>query len=452
MRALEVTNRLLNLSYSSSFIVFIFLLIKIKAIPDFNVFLYFPLISAFGIYWASWFLKYPIKLNIHISIISFLLTLFLFELFVEVTGLFVPKGLDEIRNEGIAKLEVGFDRRTKFQVIMDYRNNQDEAYPSIHPHNDFLDSLEILQNEVPFILAGVSKVHTILCNENGYYAEYISDRYGFNNPDDLLDKQVDVALIGDSFTQGSCVNSQDNIRANLGILEQGNILNLGMGGNGPLIELATLIEYASTYKPHRVYWIFTEGNDLSDLREELKNKVLVNYLKPNFTQKLIQRQSEIDFFLKKYINKRIHEYDYQEPSDKGFWNVSLKSIIFIRHLRYQLGFFNSKTNQPFNEFKAVLKRAQEIVKSWDGELIFVYLPSYALKPSQRDPGLEHIYINVLKITESLELPIIDLNKKFWTQEDPMQYYPFRLPGHFTPEGYAWVAKEIVEYLQQSDAL
>ena len=41
----------------------------------------------------------------------------------------------------------------------------------------FLDKNDLLP------LSGLSNIKSILCNENGYYSSYLSDRYGFNNPD-----------------------------------------------------------------------------------------------------------------------------------------------------------------------------------------------------------------------------------------------------------------------------
>ena len=58
-----------------------------------------------------------------------------------------------------------------------------------------------------FPVSGISNRPTILCNENGYYSIYDSDRYGFNNPDFEWDEdEVEFLLLGDSFTHGACAN------------------------------------------------------------------------------------------------------------------------------------------------------------------------------------------------------------------------------------------------------
>ena len=41
-----------------------------------------------------------------------------------------------------------------------------------------------------FPLSGASNSMTVHCNENGYFSTYLSDRYGFNNPDKEWDKKL----------------------------------------------------------------------------------------------------------------------------------------------------------------------------------------------------------------------------------------------------------------------
>ena len=98
-----------------------------------------------------------------------------------------------------------------------------------------------------FSLSGLSNSETIHCNENGYYSIYQSDRYGFNNPDNEWDKkEIEYLLVGDSYTHGACVNRPNDIGSVLRNLSNKSVLNLGMSGNGPLIEYATLREYLDT--------------------------------------------------------------------------------------------------------------------------------------------------------------------------------------------------------------
>ena len=83
-------------------------------------------------------------------------------------------------------------------------------------------------------------------------------------------------LIGDSFSEGSSVHSDENISAVLRQLDFKTI-SVGKGGNGSLIELASLNEYAKPLKPKIVLWIHYV-NDLINLESEMKSSILRKYL------------------------------------------------------------------------------------------------------------------------------------------------------------------------------
>ena len=112
------------------------------------------------------------------------------------------------------------------------------------PNNYFRDLKIINQNFEIMPLSGISNSKTFVCNENGYYSIFQSDRYGFNNPDEEWDEnQIDYLLLGDSFTQGSCLNRPYDIGSQLRIFSNKSVLNLGYGSTGPLIQYAILREY-----------------------------------------------------------------------------------------------------------------------------------------------------------------------------------------------------------------
>ena len=149
---------------------------------------------------------------------------------------------------------VQYDTRTKIEVLEDFRQEEGiDAKPFVVPKellNDLKtrDGFNTEYGKI-FPLGGISNTTTVFCNENGFWPIYESDEHGFNNPKGLYTKnQVDIVLIGDSFSHGACVHSHQIISAVL--REFGyEAVNVGMGGNGPLIELATLKEYAEPLKP-----------------------------------------------------------------------------------------------------------------------------------------------------------------------------------------------------------
>ena len=75
----------------------------------------------------------------------------------------------------------------------------------------------------------------------------ISDRYGFNNNNEIYSKNKILILFWVTASYiGVRVNNQDNVISNFeknNYFKDREILNLGYSGNGPLLTYATLIEY-----------------------------------------------------------------------------------------------------------------------------------------------------------------------------------------------------------------
>ena len=92
----------------------------------------------------------------------------------------------------------------------------------------------------------------IYCNELGFFSEYKSDRYGLNNPDKVGDNNPSVIVLGDS-AHGACLNEPNTI---VGNMRKDNLTigNISYGGNGPLLELASLIEILNVSKSKMVIW------------------------------------------------------------------------------------------------------------------------------------------------------------------------------------------------------
>ena len=105
----------------------------------------------------------------------------------------------------------------------------------------------IIENKKVIPLSSISNAATVYCNESGFYSTYKSDNFGFNNYNDIWKKNKlshNILLIGDSYVHGACVNQNFTITSFLNKKNKNyNFFNLGMGGNGPLINYATLREY-----------------------------------------------------------------------------------------------------------------------------------------------------------------------------------------------------------------
>jgi len=292
-----------------------------------------------------------------------------------------------------------------------------------------------------FSLSGISMSETIDCNENGYYSINKSDRFGFNNPDLEWDaKELEYFLIGDSMTYGSCVNRPNDIGSVLRLLSKRNVLNLGMGGNGPLVELATLKEYLLP-NVKKVLWVYFEGNDLIELKNELNDPILIKYLHDeNFRQNLKFNQSEIDRFLKIILDNEIEHK--KNIIEKKIHINNIVKIIKLNNLRAKL--IMPPQVPVTSDFKKILTLANEIVKNNNSELYFIYLPAldrYKSYFNKRDD----IKQKVTKLVEELNIKLIDIDEEVFKKEnDPQKLFPFEKFGHYNVEGYKKVALKIYE--------
>lgn len=370
-----------------------------------------------------------------------------------------------------------FDIRARVNVMLDLRKTGVDAWPSISAAGLFKDwpqsrmtPIIELDGEPALPLGGISNKVTVYCNENGPYILLDNDEHGFANPKGLWSlSQLDIAVIGDSFAHGACVSKEDSFPA---LLRQRfpATLNLGNDANGPLTELATLSEYLPPLKPKIVLWAYFESNDLTDLVQE-RQSLLVKYLDPNFTQGLIRKQGEIDRDLMAYTelvraavstSGRVRGL-LGGMFEKGNYLREFEQIMKLSYVWKQVAkIWNSHdaevlqlpiyvvTSQELELFRDVLKLGRDRIHSWGGEMVFVYLPQFERYSGQGQASLYRQ--QVLSIVAELGIRIIDIAPVFSQYSDPLDLFPFRNPGHYTPNGYQIVAREIDRYLETEKLL
>jgi len=330
-----------------------------------------------------------------------------------------------------------FDTRSKQEVIKDFKDQGIDAVTSVHPwalidDYDFLNSMT-----TPLLpLGGIANKTVVHCNESGHYAVYQSDRFGFNNPDFVWGhKMIDWFLIGDSFVQGACVSEGFDIASQIRLQTGGSVINVGSSGNGPLIELATLTEYAEDQKPKHVLWFYYEGNDLErNLRKEKKSQLLMQYLESGFSQRLRAKQPKIDTLLLNYISQQKQRKEA----------VDYKRLLRLFHLRERLGLNRLVVNvEPL--FIEIMSHARDRVRKWGGELYFIYVPEfYRYAGDIKDHDGYRKRKLVIDTVEALGIPVVDLHQDFFSNVvDPLSFFPLKMAKHYTAQGYQQVAKTVV---------
>ena len=402
-------------------------------------------------------LRERIQVNIVTVVISVLVGLYL----VEGGLIFLELEQDYVDHSSLTpELDVDYDKRTKLEIFKDLKVEGIDAVP-LFSNARRPEASKEFSNFYP--LSGVSKKTSVGSNETGRWMIYLSDRYGFNNPDSEWDaKEVEWLLTGDSFTEGMSVQPGEDIGGQIRTITQESVINLGKGGNGPLVKLATLTEYAESIKPKRVLWIYYEGNDLKgNLLQEKKHPLLMRYIEDGFSQNLINRQKEIDTKLRKYFleqlqkqkkGKVVAEEIKEQPQTQALNRKTLWiQLTTIRNFIFnsELG-FNSDVHVNDELFAKILTKAKADVEAWGGQIYFIYLSEHARYTNN---AILHDRFNskskVIDLVTGLDIPVIDIHQEvFANHSDPLSLFPFRLDRHLNADGYSEIAKAIVESISR----
>jgi hypothetical protein len=323
-----------------------------------------------------------------------------------------------------------YDARTKAQVVADLRKRGIRAAPFMR-----------IVSEPDLAMLGVTPNATVVvCNEFGPWFTPTTDRYGFANPDDIWngDASADAVIVGDSFAMGQCDPTTGGVA---GILRgQGmRVLNLGIGGNDPLLDLGSLAEFGSTRKARFVFWLHYAGNDLAGLGVNRRFVPLMRYVnEPSFKQNLSKRMPEIDGRIAAMEGRA--EQPRQPFISTLFTTKGLIRAIRFYDLRVAFGFARAINEDiDFPLFKRILMRADEVSTSMGAQLVFVNIPA----PYQ--VGHDSVVdVKTNEIIGETAIRSIDLKPIFRHSGDPAALYSQRHNGHFSPAGNKLVAKLLAD--------
>ena len=343
--------------------------------------------------------------------------------------------------------------RSRQAIAMDLRKQGIRAVPFVTPAEfNYGEHVRIVGGERLLPLAGISNARTVLCAEGGDIIAYDSDENGFNNPRGLWRADsVDVALIGDSFVFGACVPARQHFLA-IVRREFPRTISVSGLGNGPLTELAQVREYVSRVRPRHVLWFFFEGNDLEDLVRE-RQYFLRQYLDPSFSQRLAERQDDVDSTLTAYADSLLDIAARGRPLGER-----VRRFVILRDLR--IGWTNAsgaeRSVEPdFATLRIVLSEATRTIEAWGGTMTLVYLPEqHRMQPDVpqsigRTHDVELVRSTVDAIARDIGLPILDIGQVFANDPDPDAVW-WRPRTHYSPYGNRALGNAVVKYLRQNE--
>ncbi|MBF0187665.1 MAG: hypothetical protein HQL50_07045 [Magnetococcales bacterium] len=348
-----------------------------------------------------------------------------------------------------------FDQRSRREVVAALRAAGEEAVPFVTP-----TTLAQFREPHPFItiptlthdgvethpLGGVPDARTVACREDGTWILHATDEKGFYNPPGLISQsRIDVALVGDSYTQGICVPLEDSFA---GLIRQAipQTLNLGMGGNGPLTVLGSIKEYLTQRKPPLVIWFLYE-NDSPDLVRESRNPTLYGYLN-GATRPVLDAIEKGP--LQNYFDQFLAAATAVEEIRNGKESSEVRRSYLLQHTSYAvyrdlksrvLGDQSSRTL-----FDETLGEMSATVSAWGGRLLIVTLPSR----TSLEAGLGFPQSKMLEaLFKKHDVTVFDLRPAFLAQRQQLaQLFP-RWGTHYNARGHALVAREVLGYLNRS---
>ena len=298
-----------------------------------------------------------------------------------------------------------------------------------------------------------SETNMIHCKRDGKWLFFKTDRYGFNNKDSNWEN-YNTVMIGDSFGIGECVNYEDSLSGNLEKSQKiDGIINLSQTGNGPLLEFAILKEYAEFDKIKNLIWFYFEGNDLLELRNELKNNQLIKYIdKSNHSkQNLENYRDDINNHVLNFIKRLEIEQSDVSTVELGIKENPLKKYInFIKLHRLRsiieiIDYIKETIATRNKNFENIILRINDNIKENNARLYFVYLPT--LRDFYNDKEKEKFEIsrkNIKNFLRENKIKMIDIYSQLYVKLDnPYELFD-KKNGHYTIWGY----KSIVEIINK----
>lgn len=280
------------------------------------------------------------------------------------------------------------------------------------------------------------------------YGTHPSDRFGFKNPDGVWDEaQRSIVFVGDSFTYGA------DVAPEVGFVERLRrrgypVINLGCGGNGPLAELASLVEYGHLADPATIVWVYYEGNDLTkDLPSELQIPLLAGYLDLSHFQGLARRNEVVQSKLEAFIERqRESATQAGDPARILGDQIDWWTLPMLTHLRSALGLTYGYRSGILSAYVEILDRVAKTASDHGTRTLLVYLPALGRYESWLSAAdAQGFGAEVIRVARRAGFEIIDMSAVFREAvADPRSLYE----GHLTPEGYALVADAVEDMVDR----
>jgi hypothetical protein len=219
-------------------------------------------------------------------------------------------------------------------------------------------------------------------------------------------------------------------------------LSLGISGTGPLVQLGVMREYLPALRARLVVWFIYEGNDLDDLTSEGEDPFLLRYLDAGFRQGLDTLTPAVDTGLARFLTAARRDVETESPLAK------FRTAVPIPFVRTLLGIppIRAPRARADTLYPVVVRAARVTVERAGARLVAVILPGRA-RFARRDWSDSTLFGRalILRTLGAAGVPVVDLIPEFERLPKPTDLWWYAR-SHFTPEGYAFVARVVVDRL------
>jgi hypothetical protein len=297
------------------------------------------------------------------------------------------------------------------------------------------------------VLAGPPHRDVLMCfNPLTGPVRYRADRYGFNNPDNIYDAgPIDVALFGDSFTEGQCLEPGDDVAGQLRAAGV-RTASFGMRGNGPLLELAALGRYGPAVSPKAAVVLYFAGNDWTNLEREIMHD---DWL-------LQSLDDDADFGAPQWSEAQSASVDAAiaelwrttgVASSDGYRRRILRNYFALVQTWSVLGLHYPTVPKQQPIFKDIVKKMKTLTNEWGGDLILVYIP----RQGRFRGALPNDFVFdadrrlVAAAAREADVRFLDLAEEFSARADGRIFYG--PDGHFSEAGAKLAASLIANEVE-----
>ena len=306
------------------------------------------------------------------------------------------------------------------------------------------------------------------CNEGYGLIKYKSDRFGLRNNDLIWENQNITSnnlnfFIGDSFTQGACVDDQNTIPNLYNKISEFPSINLGHADNGPyeyINLLRSIVKPILDLNKNKVYVnliFYPNDEELKDLNSEYL--LSRNYQIINFDNFSYSSEIKVSDSYKNNIQRIINDYSIKSKdinTYKRTYNFlnRLKLVGLRKYLGYPAyiikkiiftNFAETPTAYAIDELKKICN------KNCIPTVVFIPMPDFP----RIIYGSKLYNKNIKDYTDKLGIRFLDLTyvlntKNFNSDYPPRGEYQAEGTFHLSKSGYKKVSEYLYKFLIETN--